>query len=134
MAQHRAIKSIEPLVKHLIRHFHERDYELPRNRAHLAPKVHLEVTEIQRDDVSLGGLGECGYGLDHHGPVRGREIADEILVGENLREGCVVEVPAQWEVAVVTIVAWLERAFRYLAPMRRWDDEGRAYGSPHMGC
>ena len=58
MAQHRAVKSIESLVEHLIRHLHEPDYELPGNRARLAPKVHLEVAEIQRDDVSLGGLGE----------------------------------------------------------------------------
>lgn len=60
MAQHRTIEAIESLVEHPLRHLHEPDDERPRNRARLAPKVHLEIADVQRDDVSLGRFGECG--------------------------------------------------------------------------
>ena len=123
VAQHRAVESIEALVEHLVRHLHKPDDELPGNRARLAPKVHFQVAKSQRDDISLGGLGERGHGVDHDGPVCSGEIADHVWRGKDLREGCVVEVPAQWEVAVVSVVAWLKKALRLLASLEFWDDE-----------
>ena len=57
MAQHGAVESIEPPIEHPLRHLHEADDELPRDRARLAPELHLEDADVQQDIVSLRELG-----------------------------------------------------------------------------